>query len=316
MNFTFHDINEAYCEMQQVAPHFGEWESTRNGKALVFIEPVLISHTNPERRVLFDSLRDANPFFHYMEAIWMLAGSDSVRFPAKFAKNILNYSDDGKYLHGAYGHRWRASFGVDQVEEVITMLSNDPNTRRAVIGMWNPGLDLNYEGKDLPCNTHIYFRNRSGTLDMTVCNRSNDLVWGCLGANAVHFSILQEYIANATKLRMGCYHQFTNNLHIYEGFTEKYSKAANRWYTMNSPIQALRFSPHTFDLDEASDFVIEDGAGEWASPILRMNAKPMLLSWESYKMGNKTNALLEANKIYDEDWRAACIMWLERRKNV
>jgi hypothetical protein len=30
---------------------------------------------------------------------------------------------------------------------------------------------------------------------MTVTNRSNDLCWGMLGANYVHFTILQEYLA-------------------------------------------------------------------------------------------------------------------------
>ena len=39
------------------------------------------------------------------------------------------------------------------------------------------------KSKDVPCNTHAYFAiNAEGSLDLTVCNRSNDLVWGCLGA--------------------------------------------------------------------------------------------------------------------------------------
>ena len=63
--------------------------------------------------------------------------------------------------------------------------------------MWDAKQDLSHrnESKDLPCNTHVYFSIREGFLDMTVCNRSNDLIWGCCGANAVHMSFLQEYVA-------------------------------------------------------------------------------------------------------------------------
>ena len=313
MQYTFYDINEAYCEMQVLKHHFSEWEDTRNGRALAFTEPMMITHVVPERRVLFDPIRNANPFFHYMEAIWMLSGSDSVRFPAQFAKQITEYSDDGELLHGAYGHRWRSKFGVDQLAEIISMLKADPFTRRAVLGMWSPEFDLNQDTKDLPCNTHIYFRNIGGALDMTVCNRSNDLVWGCLGANAVHFSILQEYIANATGLRLGKYHQFTNNLHVYAGFEDAFSAVSSRWYGRNQTYQAIRFGPDTLNLNEAADFVIGDTQKDFESPILTNNAIPMLQAWRAYKDKNWVAARLAVKRIYDEDWREACTQWIERR---
>src|SRR5512137_1214536 len=202
MEFKFQDVNVAYCEMQIMKQQFADWEETRNGRALVFREPVLITHLHPERRVLFDPVRNANPFFHYMESIWMLAGSNSIRFPVKFARNLAQYSDDGHTFHGAYGHRWRYHFGFDQIETVIRELTNDHTTRRAVINMWDPEADLGEEGKDFPCNTHLYFRVKDDRLNMTVCNRSNDMVWGMLGANIVHFSVLLEYIAHSCQLEV------------------------------------------------------------------------------------------------------------------
>ena len=51
---------------------------------------------------------------------------------------------------------------------------------------------------------------------MTVCNRSNDLIWGCCGANAVHMSYLQEYVASMVNVKVGTYTQFTQNLHAYK----------------------------------------------------------------------------------------------------
>ncbi len=69
-------------------------------------------------------------------------------------------------------------------------LKTYPNDRRTVVGMWDPWEDLweENDGKDYPCNTQIYFWERKGQLNMTVCNRSNDMIWGAYGANAVHMS--------------------------------------------------------------------------------------------------------------------------------
>ena len=51
---------------------------------------------------------------------------------------------------------------------------------------------------------------------MTVCNRSNDMIWGAYGANAVHMSILMEYVAVAVNAPMGSYYQISDSFHIYE----------------------------------------------------------------------------------------------------
>jgi hypothetical protein len=262
---------------------------------------------------LFDPVRDANPFFHYMEAIWMLAGEDGVEFPAKFAQNIKNYSDDLKTLHGAYGHRWRKQFEVDQIEVVIDMLKKDRQTRRAVIAMWDPTCDLGVKNKDLPCNTQLYFRVMKDQLHMTVTNRSNDLVWGMLGSNIVHFSILQEYIASATGLELGYLNQFTNNLHVYEGWEDKFSRAPSNWYRSRE-VSRWRFTPDNFSMLEAKRFVNFDTRTAPTCRILTRNAIPMMNSWNAYKAGEIPSALLLAEEIYDEDWRHACKLWLARRQ--
>jgi hypothetical protein len=91
--------------------------------------------------------------------------------------------------------------------------------------MWDPKADLNpgpyTERKDLPCNTQIMFAIRNDKLDMTVINRSNDIVWGAFGTNSVHFTFLQEVIACAVGVDVGHYYLFSNNFHMYnsvEGF--------------------------------------------------------------------------------------------------
>jgi hypothetical protein len=263
--------------------------------------------------VLFDPIRDANPFFHFMEAIWMLAGDQNVAFPAKYASQIKQYSDDGVLLNGAYGWRWRKLFDFDQIEEVVDKFKRDPNTRRAVISMYDPDFDGQYFGKDLPCNTHLYFRNASGRLDMTVCNRSNDLVWGMLGSNIVTFSVLQEYIANSIGMPVGALHQFTNNLHVYEGWEDRYFAVPDLWYGSQGHIPRIPFSEESLIWQEAEAFVEDGPIPEINCSILTRVASPMWHAWEAHKEGDDPLAFHYCSSIYNEDWKRACTQWLERR---
>lgn len=315
---TFHDVNDAYWELMRSAPRFTQPEATRNGTAQVFQMPVLIEHAITYRKVLFDPVRDANPFFHYMECIWMLSGEQEIAFLEQFVPRMKTYSDDGITLNGAYGYRWRYHFEEDQIERVISMLQRDRYTRRAVLGMWDPSCDLDADSKDLPCNTHIYFRAWSNYLDMTVCNRSNDLVWGMLGANIVHMSALHEYITYAVGLQVGSLFQFTNNLHIYEDWVTKFTPFPSRWYYDNPSMNRWVFSPDTLDQVEAERFVNQqtDTDEPYRCRIIRDNAEPMYLSHKAHKDGDDHLALHYADKIRDDDWRAACRAWIERRMNV
>ena len=182
----------------------GEIRDSRNGQVIVVPGPVTTHYTRPRERVLFWPQRDANPFFHFFESLWMLAGRNDVAFVSQFAKQMAEYSDDGIFLHGAYGYRWQYHYRryghseeyFNQLQILIRRLKEDPNDRRCVLSMWDPNADLDIQSKDIPCNTHVYFsRNFYNQLDMTICCRSNDMIWGGYKTNAVHFSILQEFMA-------------------------------------------------------------------------------------------------------------------------
>ena len=194
-------------------------QESRNGTTIEFVEPVATEYSRPAERVLFSPERDANPFFHFFEALWMLAGRNDVAFPASIVARTAEYSDDGIIAQAAYGHRWRRAFEVDQVEEIIKHLRVKPDSRRAVLTMWSPLWDFGgtWASKDIPCNTQAYFKVRDGKLRMTVCCRSNDMLWGAYGANVVHFSMLQEYIADKLGLLLGPYTQVSDSLHVYTG---------------------------------------------------------------------------------------------------
>ena len=204
----------------------GRDEPSRNGPVRVAPGPVITEYLQPTERVLFNADRDANPVFHLLESLWMLAGSNEAKFLLPYNARMAEYSESNGLIHGAYGFRWRNHFeGGDQLKDVVEELTLRPDSRQAVLAMWDPDHDLLAEVKDRPCNTHIYFDTRPTgpiaeghpprRLNMTVCCRSNDALWGAYGANAVHLSILQEVLATELKVPVGVYRQMSNNLHAY-----------------------------------------------------------------------------------------------------
>ena len=307
--------------------------------------------------VLRSPTRDANPFFHLVEAFYYLAGRKDVVLPAYFAKQLAAYSDDGETLWGSYGYRWRNHFKVDQLEIIINELRQDPTSRRCVLQMWDGYLDLNIatgtggaiKGKDTPCNHAVTFDPKpDGTLNMTVSNRSNDLVWGAYGANMVHFNILHSYVAASVNMRKGVHFQVSSNTHIYldnpvvkrlincvDGkivLTDEYEKEDTLLVNTPSEIDSYRnlFSPEEFQGDH-SEFVWN--LNEVFASFLEAVDHQSELNWKlfdsdpicvgdtllstmdsylSYKRGGKDPlGLLPSSQI---SWSLACHEWLNRRK--
>lgn len=310
-------------------------EPSRNGGVLVAPSPVTTIYNRPRERVLFSPLRDANPFFHVMEALWMLSGRNDIAFPVQFNKRFAEYSDDGKTHWGAYGWRWREFFGYDQLAEIIEELRKNPASRRCVLSMWN-GMEVETHGgmtqsdlgvakaggKDVPCNTHAYFDCRGGKLNMTVCNRSNDAVWGAYGANVVHFSILQEYMAEQIGVPMGVYRQMSNNFHAYLGVyprealvamasdAEK-SNSYNTWPALTEPYP-LSSTDENFVMD--LEHFLDHGKVDYLrKTFFSQIAGPMHAAWFARKNGRTETAMELLSTMPDCDWKFAASEWIKRR---
>lgn len=197
---------------------------SRNGTVLQYPCPVTTVYQQPNERVLFWPERDANPFFHLYESLWMLAGRRDVAGVVRYAANMAKYSDYGDTFHAAYGHRWRQHFGFDQLARIAHRLQTNPLDRRSVLAMWDPNVDLSMDdtGKDFPCNDTATLQiNVEGKLDLAVFCRSNDIVWGCYGANAVQFATLLEYMAHWIGVPVGTYTQLSMNWHGYTAVLDK-----------------------------------------------------------------------------------------------
>lgn len=361
------NVNDAVFQLMQSLKMDEDWlpVSPRGQSTLEYNGTVITEYQKPNEYVLFNTTRDANPFFHFIESLWILAGSADVATLARFNSKMTQYSDDGKVFHAPYGYRMREHFAiegsdesrtVDQLKEVINLLREEPDTRRAVICLWDPRVDTGSiarasGGKDIPCNDLIMFKLRNGVLNMTVCCRSNDALLGAYGANAVQFGVLLEFVAGAIGAEIGYYRQLSDSFHVYDE-TKLYATMMNGYaesligevtYGMgvkSKGITSKFFKSYGYDEDTTVDedlwlsevrFFVEnvgrDGMKSFdnrlfAYPFFRQVAIPIANAWEAYKQeGAPKNLRIELavttlNRCLADDWRVACMRWLLRRREV
>jgi thymidylate synthase len=187
----------------------------------------------------------------WVEIIWMLSGSTSLRdllrqkvriwsdWPLKkyreatgeqisqeeFERRILGddsfdaaWGDLGP-VYGKQWRRWRTADGreIDQVQQVVDLLKNNPTSRRILWDGWNVG-ELDQMALP-PCHKHYQFFVRDGRLDGAVVQRSADAFLG-LPFNVCNLALLTHMLAEQTGLQPGEIVWFGLDTHLYSNHEE------------------------------------------------------------------------------------------------
>jgi len=349
-NFVGRNVGEISTQVLRHLMKYGQREESRNGPVLVYPEPVMTELQFPYNFLYDDRHREANPFFHIIEFFHMICGRDDLDSLAFFNSGMRQYSDDGKTIMGsAYGRRWRSYFGQDQILYAVKEFSKNPDSRRVVISHWDSGEDLGRNSKDIPCNTEILLRclpmkDGSRRFNITVINRSNDLVYGTFGANVVHFSLFHHYVAALLNMMPGSYWQFSNNSHLYlenerskdvmdhigqgGGLQTAYHVEATEGFTYFDELlmgmdldQRLNFDGYLTvlcnDLFDcvAGDYRLPDEFTEppAVSKVATDLLVPLIRSYRYYKNKRPEAALDQASQIAVPIFREVCVNWLKRR---
>lgn len=156
--------------------------------------------------------RIINPAFAVAETLWILSGSDEP-WIHEFNSALAKFVGSGA-PHGAYGPRLRSWAGIDQFDRVRRLLADDPDTRRAVLTIFDPARDLADE-RDIPCTLGHRFYLRGGALYMVTTMRSQD-VWRGLPYDLFAATVLLELMAGWVGARLGYWHHEVDSLHLYE----------------------------------------------------------------------------------------------------
>lgn len=238
---SYPTLTDAWIEIGQALISSGGFLNSRDGGCLEAIGVAF--QVDPLQCFVYNPVRKASATYGAAEFLWYMLGTDSIEMIQAYAPQYERFGNDGK-AHGAYGHRWSndpvfretgtemlgkvhpGAMGT-QIQAVCSLLRDKPDTRQAVVTMWNAG-DLLWaiEGsrKDIPCTLSIQFHLRNNELHMVVTMRSQDL-WLGLPYDAFCFAMLQQMMATELGAEMGTYTHCVGSLHLYERNQRKMDEA-------------------------------------------------------------------------------------------
>lgn len=148
------------------------------------------------------------------ELLWILAGSNALDFIKYYIGEYTKLSDDDQTIHGAYGPRMFGKRPNNQLARVISSLTSKPDSRQAVVQLFDRRDTLEYHS-DIPCTCTMQFVVRNRRLHMLTSMRSND-AWLGLPHDVFAFTMIQELVARSLGIELGEYRHSVGSLHLYE----------------------------------------------------------------------------------------------------
>jgi thymidylate synthase len=123
-------------------------------------------------------------------------------------------------LGPVYGKQWRDFDGVDQLEELIHGLKNNPFSRRHIISAWNPS-----QLQDMalpPCHMlmQFYVSSDGKRLSCQLYQRSADVFLG-VPFNIASYALFTHLIAQSVGLEVGDFVHTLGDAHIYNDHIEQ-----------------------------------------------------------------------------------------------
>ena len=221
----YRNAGVAFADISSEAMRFGDDVEVRGQKTKEMIQVGFKIH-NPEERFSVIKHRNGNPFALIAETLWVLAGRNDIHWLLRYLPRAGDFSDDGETWRAGYGKRIIDFNGVNQLQMVYEELMRDPESRRAVINIWDPSLDFTLS-KDIPCNIALHFLIRNEKLYMSVFQRSQDLIWG-YSTNLFEWSVLHEALAVWLGIDVGVLHYSIGSAHIYKRHFKRIEKM-NNW---------------------------------------------------------------------------------------
>jgi thymidylate synthase len=209
MRTKFLTANEAYNyflnEIRSVGIDFAGTRALFN-VGFTIIDPLANRIQNEERQW--------NLKYAEAESQWYDSGDPSIKKLGEIYGKIppiwKRMADKDGNVNSNYGWQMQRK---DQLNKVVLMLNETPDTRQATISIYD-GKEIDKYATDTPCTYAIQFTILNNKLNMCVTMRSNDLWYGFCN-DQYCFSELQRYVAMRIDKEVGEYYHFAHNLHLY-----------------------------------------------------------------------------------------------------
>ncbi len=158
------------------------------------------------------------------ELLWFLSGDTNVGYLQDNKVRIWNqWADEEGDLGPVYGKQWRKwetddGGVVDQIENAIELIRNEPDSRRIIVSAWNVGeLD---EMALMPCHAFFQFYVNDGRLSCQLYQRSADVFLG-VPFNIASYALLTIMVAQVTDLQPGDLVHTFGDAHLYANHIEQ-----------------------------------------------------------------------------------------------
>lgn len=158
------------------------------------------------------------------ELLWFLAGDTNVKYLQDNGVRIWNeWADENGDLGHIYGYQWRSwpdynGGHIDQIQEVVDTIKNNPDSRRIIVNAWNvadlPTMKLP------PCHAFFQFYVADGRLSLQLYQRSADIFLG-VPFNIASYALLLQMMAQVTGLKAGDFVHTLGDAHIYTNHLEQ-----------------------------------------------------------------------------------------------
>lgn len=214
---------------------------------------------------------DEWPYKHYLEktgqAIPEINGEEWREGMKTFIGRIATdhaFAEKWGDLGPVYGVQWRKwpdgkGGTIDQIQQAIDTIKNNPNSRRNIVSAWNVAEidDIAAAGGLPPCHTMWQLNVREDEnddrdwLDLALTQRSADMFLG-VPFNIASYALLLSMLAQVTDKKPGEFIHTLNSAHIYNNHKEQVAEQLSR---EPLPLPQLWLNPEVTDIN---DFTFDD----------------------------------------------------------
>jgi len=204
------------------------------------------------------------------ELLWFLRGDTNVHYLQEHGVRIWNeWADENGDLGPVYGHQWRSwpdynGGTIDQIQNVLDLIRNHPDSRRMIVSAWNPA---EVEQMALPpCHCLFQFYVADGKLSLQLYQRSADTFLG-VPFNIASYALLLQMMAQVSGLEAGEFIHTTGDTHLYLNHLDQARLQLTR---TPRPLPKMRINP---DVKNLFDFHYEDFHLEGYDPWPHISAQ-------------------------------------------
>ena len=204
------------------------------------------------------------------ELLWFLRCDTNVHYLQEHGVRIWNeWADENGDLGPVYGHQWRSwpdynGGTIDQIQNVLDLIRNHPDSRRMIVSAWNPA---EVEQMALPpCHCLFQFYVADGKLSLQLYQRSADTFLG-VPFNIASYALLLQMMAQVSGLEAGEFIHTTGDTHLYLNHLDQARLQLTR---TPRPLPKMRINP---DVKNLFDFHYEDFQLEGYDPWPHISAQ-------------------------------------------